>query len=254
MRRMRAIAEANQLVEERIVVEAKKAEKNNKSDNDGSSGNCISTKKSDEEAYFNSSDFIFNADFSSSDENPFLQKPQTTLSAISFSEFVDDQYKFLSPKSRASRQYTARQDYLQASAKLSESAYDRAVEKVRKMPSILKEALECKPAENPVVAESPSFPEPENLEEMPWTSMLYGAKVGEIETIVDKIENRLSQESLVFPTPSAKKFNSFKNFSNLSNTALPSSKYDRATLMALAKDPHVSAEHYRKIAREAFRG
>lgn len=258
MRRMRAMAEANQLVEERIVAEAKKAaEKDAKIENDVMSSIPTAVlHKSEDQNLHDEFEFSINKDYSSLDEYEPLKKSMTALSAISFSEFVDEQYGFLSPKSRASRQYTARENFLQASAKLSENAYDRAVEKVKKMPSILNEVLNGEPAETAEIEESFSSSEEETYspEEMPWRSLLYRSNSKEISDIVTKIENRMSEDSLVIPTTPKKKLNSFRNFSNLTNTAVPSSKYDRASLMALAKDPNVSAEHYKKIAREAFRG
>lgn len=199
MRRMKAMAEANQMMEERIQAEAKRMEmKQNKIQNNKKDFNNDTTNKLEKPE---SEIYVDKFDLSTSSLTDLLKKTASVSSAISFAEFVDETFSFLSPKSLASKSLIARENYLHASAKISERAYDHAVNKVKKMPPLLADVIKGDEINtvdgtfvnpNEVVVDKRTEVEkemdeieefmPGSKEEMWWHSMLYSGALAATPT------------------------------------------------------------------------
>lgn len=109
MRRMRLIAETNQLIQEKIEEEARKKEQEENSDEFASANELSESEDDDAPALYPSESFV---------------------------EFLDTAIEFMTPKSKRKSEFTARNAYLMHNAKISGDAYDEAVDKVRSMPAL----------------------------------------------------------------------------------------------------------------------
>lgn len=106
MRRMRLIAETNQLIQEKIAEDAQKKVLEDDSSDEFESAEEASCNGDDAPAIYPSESFV---------------------------EFLDNAIDFMTPTSKRRSELTARNAYLMHNATISEHAYDDAVEKVRSM-------------------------------------------------------------------------------------------------------------------------